>query len=304
MTTEIRDLTLDDLPACLALAQDRAWLPEEHKWRLLFDVGTVYGVRDEAGGLVGTTVLTRFGGGLAAISMVLVAGRCGGRGLGRRLMEHALVAAGEATVILWATEYGRPLYEKLGFVVDGLTHTYAGRFSAPASDGGAGSRPAVPASGGAAGSRPAVPASGGAAGSRPAVPADLPALIALDAEVAGADRGELVRRLPGFTEQLRVVERGGVISGYGGAWRNLAEVVVGPVVAGNLDDARTLIGDLAGAVSGGVRLDLDDRHPSLLGWAAERGLALRRSTVTMVRGGRELPGERGRWFAPVMQALG
>ncbi|KUL40505.1 GNAT family N-acetyltransferase [Actinoplanes awajinensis] len=278
MTAEIRNLTLDDLPACLALAQDREWLAEEHKWRLLFDVGTVYGVRDEEGGLVGTTVLTRFGGGLAAISMVLVASRCGGRGLGRRLMEHALVAAGEATVILWATEYGRPLYEKLGFVVDGLTHTYAGRFS--------------------------VPDSGGPAGSRPAVPADLAALIALDAEVAGADRSALVRRLPGFTEQLRVVERGGVISGYGGAWRNLDEVVVGPVVAGSLDDARTLIGDLAGAVSGGVRLDLDDRHPSLLGWAADRGLGLRKSTVTMVRGGRELPGERGRWFAPVMQALG
>lgn len=31
----ILPLTLDDLPDCLALAQDREWLPEDHKWRLI-----------------------------------------------------------------------------------------------------------------------------------------------------------------------------------------------------------------------------------------------------------------------------
>jgi hypothetical protein len=99
----IQRLTLDEVPDCLALAQDRDWPPEEHKWRLLFEVGTGCGLRDEAGDLVGTTILTR----------------CGGQGLGRRLMTHALSETGGATVFLNATEYGRPLYEKLGFVAVG-----------------------------------------------------------------------------------------------------------------------------------------------------------------------------------------
>ena len=60
-------------------------------------------------------MLTRYGGGLAAVGMMLVAAQREGRGLGRRLMTHLLDRAGDATVFLTATPLGRPLYEKLGF---------------------------------------------------------------------------------------------------------------------------------------------------------------------------------------------
>lgn len=276
MIDRIRRLTIGELPDCLALAQDREWLPEEHKWRLLFDVGTVYGLRDEAGDLVGTAILTRYGAGLAAISVVLVAARYGGRGLGRQLMQHALAEAGDATVFLNATEYGRPLYEKLGFVSVGTTYTHVGRFGPSA----------------------------GPAGSRPAAPGDRPEILKLDAEVNGADRSHLVERLPGFAEHLRVVERGGVVTGYAGAWRNIDNVVIGPVMAETINDAKTLIADLAATISGPMRLDLDDRHPQLREWATQHAVPERNSTAVMVHGARPLPGDRGRWFIPMMQALG
>lgn len=32
MFNPILSVTLDDLSDCLALAQDREWLPEDHKW--------------------------------------------------------------------------------------------------------------------------------------------------------------------------------------------------------------------------------------------------------------------------------
>jgi GNAT superfamily N-acetyltransferase len=275
----IHPLTSDDLPGCLALARDREWLPEERKWRLLFDVSTVYGVRDEAGDLAGVTVLTRHGTELAAIGMLLVAARYGRRGLGRGLMTHALAQAGTATVFLHATPGGRPLYEKLGFVPAGTSHTYLGGF--------------VPAG-----------RAGGPAGSRPAGPGDLPAIRRLDAQANGTDRAHLVRRLPGFTEQLRVVERSGVVTGYGGAHRGLRYVSIGPVIAETTGDAKTLIADLARAVAGPVRIDLDDRHPQLLEWAAKHGLAAGVSSDVMVLHGRPLPGDRGRCFAPLMRALG
>jgi GNAT superfamily N-acetyltransferase len=276
VTDRIQRLTLDDLPDCLALAEDREWLPEERKWRLLFDVGAVYGLRDDASDLVGTAILTRYGSRLAAISMVLVAARYGGQGFGRQLMQHALAEAGEATVFLNATEHGRPLYEKLGFVSVGTTYMHVGRFEP----------------------------SEGAAGSRPAVPGDLPEILRLDAEVNGADRGHLVERLPGFTEQLRVVEREGVVSGYAGAWRNVDNVLIGPVLAETVNDAETLIADIAATISEPVRLDLDDRYPQLREWATQHGVPARYSTAVMVHGARPFPGDRARWFIPVMQALG
>jgi GNAT superfamily N-acetyltransferase len=275
----IHPLTSDDLPGCLALARDRQWLPEEHKWRLVFDIGTVYGVCDQAGDLAGVIALTCHGAELATIGTMLVAARYGRRGLGRRLMTHALAEAGKATVFLHATPFGRPLYEKLGFVPAGTSHTYLGRF--------------VPSGRG-----------DGPARSRPAGPGDLSAIRRLDAQANGTDRARLVRRLPGFTEQLRVVEQGGVVTGYGGAYRCLRYVSIGPVIAESAVDAQTLIAELAGAVAGPVRVDLDDRHPQMLDWAAARGLAWHDSALAMVLDGQPLPGDRGRCFAPLMRALG
>ena len=46
----IRRLSADDLAACVELAADRGWPPEQNKWRLLFAVGEAYGVDDPAGG--------------------------------------------------------------------------------------------------------------------------------------------------------------------------------------------------------------------------------------------------------------
>lgn len=267
-------LTPDDLDACLTLAKDRDWPPERHKWRLLFDVGVVYGVRDDAGRVIATTVLTRYSGDLATISMVLVANRHERRGIGRALMDHAIAGAGGATIVLNATEYGRPLYERLGFVTVGRTFTHAGHFTG-----------------------------GGEHASRPARPADFSAIHRLDTEVNGADRKILIDRLPAFAAQVRAVEGQGTITGYAAAWPNHGNTVIGPVVAESVAEARGLIADVAAGVDGPVRLDLDDRYPELHGWAVARGLELRTSTAVMAHGG-ALPGDRRRWFIPFMQALG
>ena len=130
------------------------------------------------------------------------------------------------------------------------------------------------------------------------------AIRRLDARANGTDRALLVRRLPGFTEQLRVTERPGGITGYAGAYRGVAYTCIGPVIAETVDDAKTLIADVAGSIAGPVRIDLGDRHPQLREWAVGRGLMPGASAALMVLGGRPLPGDRARCFAPLMRALG
>lgn len=267
-------LSRDDLPECGDLAESRGWWRETDKWRLLFDVGTVYGVRDAGGSLVGTTILTRYGDSAAAISMVLVAASHERQGLGGRLMRRALADAGDAVVFLNATTFGQPLYERLGFAAIGTTYTHFGPLTGVEPSGR----------------------------TRVAGPDDLAAIEALDAQVTGCDRTRLVRRLPGFLSGLRVVERDGVLSGYGGVWENQGTTMVGPVLAGDEDEVRSLIGDLLVGVTGPVRLDVESS--GLRTWAQEHGAELRFTTEVMVRGAAKLPGDRGRWFLPVMQALG
>jgi GNAT superfamily N-acetyltransferase len=275
MFSHVQPLTVDDLDGCLALARDRNWRPEQRNWRLLFDIGTVFGIRDQHGDLAGVVVLTRYSTQLAVIGMLLVAERYGGRGLGRALMAHALAEAGDATVFLHSTPSGRPLYDKLGFAPVGISRTHIGCLSLAAPGG-----------------------------SRPARAGDLTVIRRLDREANGTDRAHLVRRLPGFTSQLRVVERLGAVTGYAGAYAGAGQVSIGPVIAESVHDAKTLIAGLASAVAGPVRVDLDDRHPELLDWGAKHGLTAGNSATAMVLGGRQLPGDRTRCFAPLMRAVG
>jgi predicted N-acetyltransferase YhbS len=272
---QIEQLEPADLDACLALAGSRGWRPERRRWRLLFASGAVYGVRAEDGGLAGCVSLVRYGGGLAAVGMMLVAERCERQGLGRRLMEHALGAAEDDTVFLYATPFGQPLYERLGFRVRGAATSCIGPFG------------------------------GVAAGvTRIATPADRAAIAALDAAAFGADRGAFLGGYFAFADELRVLERDGVVCGFGAVAANAGNAVVGPVVAPDLDAGRALIADLAADVGGPVRLDIDHRHGALLAWAAEHGVAPGDQVTFMVRDGRELPGERERLILPVMLAVG
>ncbi|MGD0703870.1 MAG: GNAT family N-acetyltransferase [Trebonia sp.] len=292
----IRRLDPDDLRRCVALSVDRGWSPERAKWMLLLGCAEAFGVDAPDGAvpgggrLAGAVVLTRWGRDLASVGMMLVATRYARRGLGRALMEHVIGAAGAATVTLFATDMGRPLYEKLGFVPVRRSVGFVGTF-----------RPgrAVP------GARRAQSVPGAQAEIiRPAAEADLPSILAVDQAAFGADRGRVLTRLPGFAERLAVLENGQGISGYAAAWRNLpSSAVIGPVVAPDAAAAKRLIADLAAEVSGKVRLDLDPDRPELPAWAHARGLEPVSRTTVMARGELGDRGAPGRLFSPISVAL-
>jgi len=277
----IRRLSAADLAACVELAADRGWPPEQNKWRLLFAVSEAYGIDDPAGGLAAMAVLTRYGRQLAAVGTMVVASRFGRRGLGRRLMAHLLEQAGPAVVYLAAnsSSYGRPLYQSLGFrSIDTVTR-HAGRF-AP--------RPHA-----------ALPGS-----LRSASMSDREPMAALDRKVFGADRGRVLTELFGLAERVLVAEDGrGALAGFAAAWRNESDLVIGPLVAADLAVARTLITAVAAEENGSVRVDIRGGHLELANWAAARGLVPCGSATLMVHGG-NLPGDRDKLFAPVSGATG
>ncbi len=276
----IRRLGPQDLRHCVALSLDRGWAPEKAKWALLLAETEAFGVDAPDGGLAGCVVLARYGPDLASAGMMLVAARYGRRGLGRALMEHLLAAAGGATVTLFATDLGRPLYEKLGFRAIRRSVAFVGTFR--------------PERGGADPARP--PA-------RLAAEADMPTILDIDKAAFGADRSRLLLRLPGFAEQLQVLGTGAAVAGYAAAWRTEAATVIGPVVAPDGVAARQLIAGLAAGARGQVRLDLDPDQPELPRWAFARGLQPVSRNAVMAYGDWRPRGEPGRLFTPFSVAL-
>jgi GNAT superfamily N-acetyltransferase len=276
----IRRLGPADLEDCAALSVDRGWSPEKSKWSLLLEQAEAFGIDAPECGLAGSVVLARYDKDLASVGMMLVAARYGRRGLGRALMEHLLDAAAGATVTLFATDFGKPLYDKLGFRTIRRSAAFVGRFrAAPASADNSKMRP------------------------RPATGADMAAILDIDMAAFGADRGQILTRLPAFVEQLRVLETEAGITGYAAAWRNTGSTVIGPVIAANAPGAGRLIADLAAQVRRPVRVDLDPDRPGLPEWAHAHGLEPVSLNAVMAYGDWNPRGKPDWLYAPISVAL-
>jgi GNAT superfamily N-acetyltransferase len=272
----VRRLAPCELGAIQALAYGRDWFYPDSTWELLFDIGEIHGVFDEEGDLLTTATLVRFGLQMASVGMVLTDPRVEGRGLGRRVMQRVLDRTGDASVILYATARGRPLYEKLGFVPLAESTIYKG----------------VPE-----------PADAQPPRSRPVTPDDLPGMLALDGAALGADRSDMVVQLFDYAHELRVIERGNQVVAYGGSWRAVDSLVLGPVVAVDGADAVALLDDLVRRARGSLRLEAHGDRPHIHGWAAERGL-VQQGFLSAMAIGPPLPGDWGLWHAPLSLATG
>jgi ribosomal protein S18 acetylase RimI-like enzyme len=193
-TPRLRPMRPADLePAVAAILADdwgdrRAWFT--------FAIGSpacrAFVAEDPDGAIVGTGVTT-INGSVAWIGTIWVAPAHRGRGLGRALTQATIDAADSAscrTLVLVATDRGRPLYERLGFEIQ----TWYRTMEAPGLD-------AVTAG---------VPDNDRI---RPFHSEDLDAIAALDRRATGEDRRGVITDLAA-ADGTRVLDRADGIGGY------------------------------------------------------------------------------------------
>ncbi|WP_405898790.1 GNAT family N-acetyltransferase [Streptomyces sp. NBC_00727] len=281
----IRRLTRDDLIACADLSEDRGWPRDEERWALLLAAGTGYGIDDpDSKGLMASCVVVSYGPGMAAVGMLLVAGRHARRGIGRYVMQRVIEASGGTPLSLHATSAGRPLYDELGFVPVGRAVRLLGQF-----------RPTAVSGSRSPGGPDIV--------IRSASAQDLRALVQLDSVVFGLDRTHLLTRLPTFADHMRVAEQDGELIGYVTLSPSGANHAVGPLISRDTAVAKRLLASLAEVTDRPLRVDVDARHEELLDWLGGCGLRPRSETTMMTLGGRQ-HGDWSRYFAPLSLATG
>ena len=267
----IRRIGPADLAACSALSRDRGGDTEDAAWLFMLDAMTGFGIDDPAGGLAGCVFVSRYGDEVASIGMMLVASRWGRQGLGRRLMEHAMAHAAGRTIVLFATRFGRPLYEKLGFRVVDEVLRYDGVYQPPPPE-------ETPV--------------------RPAGADDLAAAVRLDAKAFGANRADLFDRLTAAGGRLHVATDGHALARY-----LTNRLLIGPVAAHDERTACALIDAHARHAPGPIRIDVPPRFARVSAWLSARGLTTTGPFPLMVYGG-DLPGDRTIPYAVASPALG
>jgi len=254
-TVEIRRLSQGDAVALLRLCALAGWnqTGPDLARLLALEPGGCFAAC--AGGrLVGTTTTTTYGTELAWVGMVLVDSEFRRRGVATALMRAALDylrGRGVVTVKLDATPEGRPVYERLGFVQEGLLERWAG--DAPV---------------------------------RVAEPAEVGTwhdVAALDRAAFGADRGPLLRSVAADAgPPLLARDARGEVCGYALTRSGSRAGYAGPVVAADAATARHLFAAALARLAGGpVFFDLNTDFPGAAELAGGFGLARQRELVRM-----------------------
>jgi GNAT superfamily N-acetyltransferase len=270
-------LRADHLPQALELSRALEWPYRLQDWEFAFNLGRGFAAEID-GQLAGTALWWPYGERHASAGMIIVSGEYQRRGIGRALMDALLTDAAGRTVILNSTEEGLDLYKRLGFLAHGHVNQHQAIL-------------------------PRSPGLEGANVVRGFLPADRSAIYDVDQAASGMDRRALIDALFGIAD-VKVIDRGGRISGYGCIRTWGRGIVVGPVVASDVADARALIAACAASHTGQfVRIDVPE-ETGLSPWLDSIGLPRVNQVVSMVLGPLPAPGADARLFALSNQSLG
>jgi GNAT superfamily N-acetyltransferase len=260
-----QDMRPEDAEAALALSDEAGWNQTMEDWRFMLGHGRGLGLRQPGGPWIGSSLVLPRGPAVSWISMVLIASRHRGRGLGTMLLDRCIdaVRARGAVSGLDATELGRPVYLSKGF-----------RDLYPISRWRLDANPA---------SRPAI----GRSTVRPFAATDLERVITFDERCTGLKRGETLHYLLSRVPDACLIESDGRLAGYalGRPGRNAAQI--GPVVAESADLALALISRMT-ALGPCVILDVPDAHRAVTDWLQRHGGVRVRGFMRMTLG--DVPG--------------
>jgi len=275
-----RTMEAADLEAAWQLSMDQHWPHRPVDWEDAFALGE--GIVAEADGqLVGTAMRWRWSPAHATVGLVIVSELMRGRRIGSALMERVLDGLEDSNVSLHATEEGRGLYERLGFVRTGEIRQHQG----------------------VAASAPLIALDDGWR-LRPFDRSDEPALFALDEAARGWPRPTMLRMWIDSAEQVVVLDDSGRLDGYAMLRRFGRGVEIGPVIASHDVGARALIAHLVSLSAGRfARMDVDF-DSGLTGWIEELQLQRVGTVTAMTRGEVKAAADGPRLFSLATQAFG
>ena len=270
----LRRAVPDDLKALAALSSAVAWPHRAADLKLMLELGRGFVACDRnVDDIAGIGFWWPNGRDAATLGLVIVSPARQGRGIGGRLLTALLDDAHPRAVKLVATAAGQPLYEKLGFHVVGGIRQHQGVYAqAPKA----------------------------VASVRPAGARDRDAVVALDVEAIGAERGTLVARLLSVGSAV-LLTREGAPAGFAVRRAFGRGEVVGPIVAPDEDAAIALLRALAGP--GFLRVDCPAEATRFAAHLTRAGLAVVDEAAVMLRGDWPATAGRVRSFALASQAL-
>jgi ribosomal protein S18 acetylase RimI-like enzyme len=285
-TVSLRDMEMSDLDFAIKMTDKEGWAYSRIELERIMDLDPegsfIFEDEGRPLGFVTSAALDNTG----VVGHLVVSSEGRGRRIGRQLIDRAVSHFDESRVessILFATDDGIPLYEKLGFRSDAVAVSIGFMRDVEQREVLAGDCELVR-------------------------PDDLDEIISIDASLYGAERPVLIRRLYAeFPQHCVKLVRGGCIEGFAFARRTPIGSDIGPwmTTTGSMADGEALFNTVLRSVPAG-RVDLGIFDVNL---AAHELICPYRTikvwpTTLMVRGGPRYSGPRDRTFGILAFELG
>lgn len=225
-----------DVPGLIELSASVGWDYDEYEIGTVLSSGKIFGHKNAEGKIVSSAAIISYDTSLASIGMVIVNNDFRGMGLGKEATKKCIESVSkDTTIMLIATEEGKPLYEKMGFHTVDSVHKYICENYITISK----------------------PMNNSAVIMEDFSGVDMNEILKLDENAFGDRRSRfLMNRIKQSEKCLVVKDNNGTIVGYGLSILGPVNLLLGPIVAPDLQTASLLIDKLSSKHHGKLRIDV------------------------------------------------
>jgi N-acetylglutamate synthase-like GNAT family acetyltransferase len=277
-------LNEDDVQGLIRLSAAVGWDYEQEEVLTVLKSGTVLGHKTKDGELVSCAALIPYDKSLAWLGLVIVDPGFRGKGLAKKVVQGCMELAADGTsILLVATEEGRPLYLKMGFSEVDTIHKYLCRDY----------------------NQPSVSKKGKVSVIKEFSPDYFDSLVEFDKPAFGDGRTVFLKnRIAQAKQCLLAFDAEGKLLGYGLSIQGPVNLILGPIAAEDPETASLLLDRLANGHQGQLRIDVPSGQDDFMKILEYSGFTLSASPPVMSLHAKAMPARNGRLFALAAQAFG
>lgn len=273
-----------DVSGLIELSASVGWDYDENEIGTVLSSGKIFGHKNAEGKIVSSAAIIPYDTSLASIGMVIVNKNFRGMGLGKEATKKCIESVSkDTTIMLIATEEGKPLYEKMGFNTVDFVHKHLCdnyiTISKPLNN-----------------SDVIIEEFSGV---------DINEILKLDEDAFGDRRSRfLMNRIKQSEKCLVVKDNNGTIVGYGLSILGPINLILGPIVAPDFQTASFLIDKLSLKHRGKLRIDVPSSNEEFMLALEKRGFVEASQPPIMVINSINMPPRNNALFGIAAQIFG
>lgn len=277
-------LEKNDVSDLIELSSSIGWDYDEEEIRTIMASGNIFGHKNDLGKIVSSAAIIPYDSDVASIGMVIVDKEYRGLGLGKVVTQKCIESVhNSVSIMLIATEEGKPLYEKMGFKTVNSVHKYLCenyKASAPSSN-----------------------VSGIVIENFKNI--HFNEVVKIDQNAFGAKRNSfLYNRIVQSENCIVVKDYKDQIIGYGAAILGPINLILGPIVAPDIEVAALIVNSLASRHPGRLRIDVPSGNEEFMTLLKQMGFVKVSNPPIMIFNSHKMPSRDNKLFGIAAQVFG